>query len=270
MPFTLIDTHCHLDFNQFNADRREVIDRAIEAGVEKFINPGIDYPSSAGIIRLAEAYPSLYAAIGIHPNDSAGWSESQLADLKALTKHPKVVAIGEIGLDYYRHHSPREVQVKLFEQQCALAAEVGLPVIVHNRNASADVLSALARYVETLEASRSPLAERPGVLHSFSGAAEDARRAIEMKFLIGISGPVTFQNAHALQALVAELPLQAMIIETDSPFLSPHPQRGKRNEPAYVAYVAEKIAQLKGAPLEEVARVTTNNAARLFRWSENH
>ena len=262
----LADTHCHLDFEAFDGDREQVLDRAARAGVERILNPGVDLASSRSAVRLAETYSLVFAAVGVHPNEATQWEQDTPETLRDLAGHPKVVAIGEIGLDYYRDRAPRDLQKKIFQEQLALAAELGLPVIVHNRLATEDLLEILTGWETGLANAGSPLAERPGVLHSYSEKLEPALRGIEYNFRIGFTGPVTFRNAPDLQRVAANLPPDHLLIETDAPFLTPHPHRGKRNEPAYVRLVAEKLAELKEIPFESVASQTSANAARLFNW----
>jgi TatD DNase family protein len=265
----LVDTHCHLDFEAFDQDRAAVVEAAHSAGVQIFINPSVDTASSLKVIKACESMPGLYAAVGVHPNDAETWSDQSIEQLSALAIHPKVVAIGEIGLDYYWKKTPVELQKRVLLEQLALAEILQKPVIIHNRDASDDILSLLGEWQNGLVHSGSPLADRPGVLHSFSGDAHHVERAIEHKFLIGITGPVTFKNAQTLQNIVAGLPLEHILLETDSPFLSPHPFRGQRNEPGRVLLVAQKIAELQGRSLEDVANITTVNARRLFLWRES-
>ncbi len=253
----LIDTHAHLDFSEFDADRQEVLARAQETGVEIIVNAGAGLEASQAGVALAECYSQVYAAVGIHPHEAKTLNDGVLAELRALAQHPKVVAIGEIGLDYYRDLSPRPVQRQAFQQQLTLAREAGKPIIVHDREAHQDVMDILRQWVQE---GHQPV----GVMHCFSGDLAMARRAIEMGFYISIAGPVTFTNARRLPELVRALPLERLVIETDCPYLTPHPHRGKRNEPAYVRLVAEAIAQIKGIPLEQVARTTTANAQALF------
>lgn len=265
----LIDTHCHLDYEDFDADRTEVIGRAIDSGVMLMLNPSTNLESSAKVLALVEKNEELTAAVGVHPNFSKEWDVDSRRKLKTLAKNPKVVAIGEIGLDYYWKKAPKHMQQSVFQAQLDVAGELGLPVIVHNREAGEDVLRLLLEWQESLEKANSPLATRPGVLHSFSGDREMAQKAIAANFFIGITGPVTFKNAKSLQELAINLPLDNLLVETDSPFLTPHPHRGKRNEPAKVKLVAEKLAELRGLPVEEVAAVTSANAERLFRFGES-
>ncbi len=275
----LIDTHAHLDFSEFDADRQEVIARAQEAGVEIIVNAGAGLEASQAGVALAETYSQVYAAVGVHPHEAKTLTEDVLAKLRVLAQHPKVVAIGEIGLDYYRDRSPRPVQRQAFQQQLALARETGKPIIVHDREAHQDVMNMLRQWASEVRATNNPTTQQPnnlstqppnhpttqlGVMHCFSGDLAMAREVIEMGFYISIPGPVTFTNARRLPELVRTLPLERLVIETDCPYLTPHPHRGKRNEPAYVRLVAEAIAQIRGIPLEQVARITTANARALF------
>lgn len=266
--FGLADTHCHLDFELFNEDREEVLERAFGAGVDRILVPGIDLASSKAAVALADRYPQVYAAVGIHPNETTALDGRALEELAELGSHPKVVAVGEIGLDYYRDRAPRSLQQQIFRQQLILAAGLELPVIIHNRQAAEDLLAALADWHTGLRETGSPLFERPGVLHSFSESTAIAERAIGINFKIGITGPVTFRNAPGLRETVAELSLAHILTETDAPFLTPHPHRGERNEPAFVRFVAEKISEIHSLSLEEVAAQTSSNANRLFNWRE--
>ena len=262
----LVDTHCHLDFYSFDKDRDQVIDRARKAGVVRILNPGINLQSSEKAVELAEKYAEVYAAVGVHPNDGSTWEAGTKSRLRELAGHKKVVAIGEIGLDYYRDRTPHELQKRIFHEQLELAAELNLPVVVHTRESIDDVLNILKLWGESLLASGSDIVKHPGVLHSFSGGQEDAKQTSALNFFIGITGPLTFRNAKDLQDLVIRLPLQGLLIETDAPFLTPHPFRGKRNEPARVRLVAVKIAELHQEAYNTVTEITTNNAARLFGW----
>jgi TatD DNase family protein len=260
----LVDTHCHLNFELFASDRAETLERARAAGVRGILNPGIDISSSQAALLLADQEPELYAAVGIHPNDALQWDEDSLPALRKLASHPKAVAIGEIGLDYYRDRTPRPQQKHAFQRQLELAAELELPVIIHNRDATADTLQILADWSAQLAGG--PLSGRFGVLHSFSGSLREAHQAIGLGFYIGITGPVTFRNADELRQVAAGIPLERLLIETDAPFLTPHPHRGKRNEPAYVRFVAEKIAEIHSLPFETAAQTAAANAERLFNW----
>lgn len=262
----LADTHCHLDFHAFDEDRDQVLARSREAGVERILNPGIDLASSQNVVDLAESRSQVYAAIGVHPNEANSWNENSLPHLRVLAESPKVVAVGEIGLDYYRDRAPRDLQKRIFQEQLALATELRLPVIIHNRQATPDILEILSAWKAGLSAADSPLADRPGVLHSYSDQLEPALQAIDLNFYIGFTGPVTFRNAPDLQQVASQLPLDHLLTETDAPFLTPHPYRGKRNEPAYVRLVADKIAELHDEKFEAVAKIAYENARQLFNW----
>lgn len=258
----LIDTHAHLDFPQFDADREAVIQRAQAAGVELILNVGADLESSRAAVALAEEYDCLYAAVGVHPHEAKKLDGAALAALRRLATHPKVVAVGEIGLDFYRDLSPRDVQRRAFQAQLAWAGRLGKPVIIHDREAHDEVLSILTDWVAATPECRG------GVFHCFSGDLAMARRAVALGFYLGVDGPITYQNARKLLEIVEWLPLDRLLIETDCPYLTPHPHRGERNEPAYVRLVAGRIAALKGIPVEELAEITRANASRLFGLRE--
>jgi len=262
----LTDTHCHLNLEQFDSDRQEVVSRARAAGVSRILNPALDLASSQEASRLAEDYPEVYAAVGVHPNSALTWDEGTPAKLRGLADQPKVVAIGEIGLDYYRDRAPKPVQRQVFERQLGLAAEVELPVVIHNRDATEDVLAVLAEWRAGLVESGSPLAERPGVLHSYAGGLSHLPEVLSLGFYVGITGPVTFRKADELRQVAGALPLERLLIETDAPYLTPEPFRGRRNEPAHVRFVAERIAEVRAISVGELARITAQNAERLFKW----
>ncbi len=249
----LIDSHAHLDFPQFDADRETVIERARGAGVVAVLNVGTDLESSRAAVALAKRYDFIYAAVGVHPHDAKTVTPATLDQLRELARHPKVVAIGEIGLDYYRDLSPRPAQRRAFAQQLALAAELGLPVVVHSRDAHDDVLAALREWRGA-----------GGVLHSYSAGPGRLEEVMALGFYIGLSGPITFPKAHRLRAVAAAAALDRLLVETDCPYLTPVPFRGRRNEPAYVRYVAEAVARARGTTVEAVAQATTENAQRLF------
>ena len=253
----MIDSHAHLDFPQFDEDREQVIDRAREAGITTIINVGADLPSSRRSIELAERYPFIYAAVGVHPHDADTLDEAGFGGVQAMARHPRVVAIGEIGLDYYRDLSPRDKQVEAFERQLTLAETLDLPFIVHDRDAHDDVMTIL----EGKAAGRGSLR---GVLHCFSGDVPMAHKAVELGLHISVGGPVTFRNARQLPDVVREVPLSKLLLETDCPYLAPHPHRGKRNEPAYVLLVAQTVAALKNVSVTEVQRITSRNVRELF------
>lgn len=261
-----VDTHCHLDFNSFDDDRAQVIRRAYTQGVGWLINPGINVESSQRAINLAERYPEVLAAVGVHPNEALTWDDTTLEHLAKVAHHPRVVAIGEIGLDYYRDYSPRELQIKIFREQLHLAAQLQLPVIIHNRQATKDVLAILAEWRSTLSENAPNLIERPGVLHSFSEDKNVARSAVNMGFYLGIGGPVTYPQAEGLRAVVSDLEMAKILLETDSPFLTPQRLRGKRNEPANLIIIAECISAIRKEPLEAIQTQTYQNARTLFQW----
>lgn len=257
----LIDSHCHLTFDAFDRDRDDVLARAAEAGIIAIINPATNLEDSRQIVAAAEKTPNLYAAVGFHPNDAGDFDEAALDELRKLAGHPKVVAIGEIGLDYYWDKFPRPLQQQVFEQQLALAKEVDKPVIIHQRESAEDTMAVLRRWGVSQN--------HPGlVLHSFSGTMAMAQEAVDLGFYIGISGPVTFKNARNLPDIVAALPPERLLVETDAPFLSPHPFRGKRNEPARVKLIAQRIADLQTQPFDKMSRQLTENTVSLFRLPE--
>jgi TatD DNase family protein len=270
----LIDTHCHLNLAQFDGDREAVIARAIEAGVTRLVVIGIDRQTNREVVELAERYPGIYAAIGFHPNSATECDTAALDDLRTTLHHPKVVAIGEIGLDYYWNETPRDVQAEVFRAQLALAVEVGMPIVIHIRSrpdpahdahtATWDILAPWAAQHPWRGTGR-PL----GVLHCFSGDATLAEAALAAGFLLGVDGPLTYKNAKGLQAMARAWPSDGVVIETDAPYLPPHPHRGQRNEPAYVRLIAEKLAELRGVSLADVDRDTTAAAERLFWWQQD-
>jgi TatD DNase family protein len=264
----LVDTHCHLNFDVYNVDRKNVVERAKANGISRILVPGIDIETSKTAIDYAWEFDTVYAAVGLHPNQGFIWSKNTITDLRKLAAKKKVVAIGEIGLDYYRDRTPITLQLTIFEEQLQLAAEFGLPVVVHNRNASDDILKIIKKWHNGLISCSNELADHPGVLHSFSGDDIFASEMISLNFKIGISGPVTYKKSQLLQSVVIGQPIQSILVETDAPFLTPIPFRGKRNEPANVRIVTEKISELKNESLEKVAQITTVEADKLFRWRE--
>jgi len=267
----LTDTHCHLDYNKFDADRAEVIQRATDAGLVRVLVPGLDQTSSVAAVRLAESTPSVWAAVGFHPTDLDKFSESAFQQVKDLAKHPKVVAIGEIGLDYYwvKEADKRAFQRETLRRQLQFAAEAGKPVVIHMREENDEWTGAASRdLLEILAEWQSRLPSRPGVLHSFNGDLETAQKALALNFYIGVTGPVTYKNADKKREIIRQLPLEKILIETDAPFLAPVPHRGKRNEPAYVLHIADKIAEIHSKSPAEIAALTTANAARLFAWGD--
>jgi len=286
----LTDIHCHLDFNKFDQDRDAVIQRANEAGLKRILIPALDYESCLSAIKLAELHSNIFAAVGFHPTDLDKWNESSIEKLRELIlPNPnlsptgrgtqaagKIVAIGEIGLDYYwvKEADRRAQQRNVLKQQLRLAQEVNKPVIIHMREendawfgpASIDLLEILIEWQKELRAQEHTLAEKPGVLHSYNGNLETAQKAIMLNFYIGVTGPVTYKNAEEKRLIIKQIPLTKLLIETDAPFLTPVPHRGKRNEPAFVAHIADKIAEIHMTTRQQVAELTTANAARLFGW----
>jgi len=268
IPFT--DTHCHLDFDRFDNDRAQIIKRAWNAGLVFILNPGIDLETSQAAISISRQYPGkIFAAVGIHPNYGKAWTEELKNNLYEIAGNPEVIAVGEIGLDYYRQHTPPKQQREMFQEQLSLAEEMQLPVVIHNRQSTQDLLAILESWQQGLEQSGNPLATHPGVLHSYSDDLESAERAIDMNFYIGVSGPVTFTNAPDRKAVTRALPLDHLLLETDAPFLAPHPHRGKRNEPAFIPLIAEEIAKLHNISPKTVAESTYANAIKLFKPNQN-
>ena len=251
----MIDTHAHLHMQDFADDWPAVLDNAERAGIEHIVVVGFDVESSKKAVAMAEQHGNLLAVVGIHPHDASSMDDSALDELRRLAKHPKVVAVGETGLDFYRDLSPRDKQFEAFEAQLALAEELRLPVVIHDRDAHGPAAEVLSSHAPKLVG---------GVLHCFSGDLELARAAIDWGFYISIAGPLTYPNAEGLRSVVASVPTERIVIETDAPYLAPQPKRGKRNEPAYVRYVAEELAKIKGLGVEDIDRITTLNAKQLF------
>ncbi|MGD2057781.1 MAG: TatD family hydrolase [Anaerolineales bacterium] len=263
-PAAIVDTHCHLNLAAFKPDLDAVLERASDAGITKILVPGMDLASSQQAISLANEHPALYAAVGVHPHDAKKWSSSTREQLEKLARDPKVVAIGEIGLDFYRNYSDPEIQRQAFKKQLELASDLQLPVIIHNREAGHDILPILEDWSASLP---TPLIGRAGVLHAFSSDGESASKVIEQGFYLGIAGPITFRNAESLRELVGKVPLERLLTETDAPYLTPEPYRGKRNEPGYVRYVATEIASICQVESERVHEQTSANALKLFQWN---
>lgn len=251
----LFDTHAHYDSGAFNADRLEVLAAMPEKGVELILNPGCDLESSKTAVELAGRFPFVYAAVGVHPSDCEGFSQDTLDGLRALAAHPKVRAVGEIGLDYYWKDNPaRDVQQNVFHAQLELAEELGLPVIVHDREAHRDCLEAVKAHPNVT-----------GVYHCYSGSLEDARILVKLGWMLSFTGVVTYKNARKSLEVIDWLPMDRIMVETDSPYLTPEPFRGQRNDSGKVYRVAETIAQVKGMDPEEAARITLENGKRFFR-----
>lgn len=263
LPF-MIDTHCHINFNAYDKDREAIINKAAEKGVTRIIIPAVDIQSSEEAIALAGQYEGIFATAGVHPNSTADFNDDILKKIEELSHQPKIVSIGEIGLDYHWDKSPKDKQKAAFEAQLELAAKRELPVIIHNREASEDVLPILEAWVTTLPDS---LKERAGVLHSFSAPQEYAERALAAGFYLGFTGPITFKKAHDLRAVAKTVPLDRILVETDGPYLTPEPYRGKRNQPAFIPFIVDRLADLKGITQAEMAQASTENALRLFGLS---
>jgi TatD DNase family protein len=250
-----VDTHAHLFYPNYNNELEQVIERARNAGVDYMLVPGTDLASSSQAIELADNYDFIYAAVGIHPHDTAEWTDDLIEKIKILADHRKVVAIGEIGLDYYYDFSPKEKQIIAFRSQLDLSLELKLPVIIHNREANNDMMEIIRKYNGTALRAQ---------FHCFAGSLEDARELIAMKHFISFPGNVTFKKADNIRKIVTQIEIENLLIETDSPFMTPVPYRGKRNEPAYIALVAEKIAEIHNLSIDDVARTTSFNAFKLF------
>jgi TatD DNase family protein len=246
----------------------EVLERSRAAGIDRWMDPGVDLSSSRRAIDLAEEIHGLFCAVGVHPTESPVDIDIEIKELTALASHSKVRAIGEIGLDNYHKDTLPFDQERRFHAQLDLARELNLPVIVHSRDALETTLEFLETWVGELARSGSPLLDRPGVLHAFEGSLQEAHRAMELGFMLGVGGPITYTNAQSRRDLFATLPLKQLVIETDAPFLSPHPFRGQRNEPAKVLLIAQMLANLQNSTIEIIAEATSNNTARLFAWRD--
>ena len=255
-PFPLVDTHCHLNHPDFAGDLPKALLRAEEAGVRRIICVGYDLESSALAVRLAREVRMVYASIGVHPHDALTFTPQTQERLRSLASDREhVIAIGETGLDYYRDLSPRDVQRKAYRGHIEMACELGLPLVVHSRDAQDDVLAILREH---------GMPSRGAVMHCLPSDQDFARSAIDLGCYLGIAGPITFQNAERLRAIASELPLDRLLLETDAPYLTPHPHRGQRNEPSYLPLIAGKLAEALGVSLDKLAAATTSNAERLF------
>lgn len=252
----LFDTHAHLNDAAFDTDREAVIERAKgEYNVCRIVNVGYNRETIPKCLELAEAHDFIFAAVGWHPHDANQLRDEDLDWLEELAQHEKVVALGEMGLDYYRNHSPRDIQENVFRRQIALAKKVSMPIIIHNREAHADILRILKE---------EHAGEVGGVMHCFSGDWETAKASLNLGFYIGLGGPITFKKADDLREVARKIPLDRLVVETDCPYLAPEPKRGKRNETGYVSFVADKLAEIRGMSPEQLAQQTTENACRLF------
>ncbi len=253
----LVDSHCHLDFNDFEEDFEDILARAKAAGVTALLNAGNNIDELDKQLALSEKYPFIYAAVGVHPHNASEYENIKAADFIAKAAHKKVVGIGECGLDYYYDYSPRETQIKVFREQIIAAQETGLPLIIHTRDADDDTISVLDEMYK----------QKPftGEIHCFSSSKKLADFALSIGFYISASGIITFNKSQDLREIFAEIPLDRLLVETDSPFLAPIPQRGRRNEPSFVRYTAEQLARLKDINFEELAQITSDNFYKLFR-----
>ena len=250
----IFDTHAHYDDAQFDADREALLSAMPENGVGLILDPGCDLESSRAAIALAEQYPHIYAAVGYHPENCAPYTDADLDILRRLAQHPKVVAIGEIGLDYYwEQNPPKEFQQAVFRAQLALARELDLPVIVHDRDAHADCLAIVKEFPEVR-----------GVFHCYSGSVEMARELWKLGWYLGLDGPVTYKNARRTVEVVQEVPLERLLLETDSPYMAPVPKRGTRNDSRNIRCIAEKIAEIRNMTADAIIRVSAENGRRLF------
>ncbi len=256
----LFDTHAHYDARQFDPDRDQVLSALPGQGVELVVNPGCDLASSRKAVELAERYPFVYAAVGVHPEECADWIESDVEELRSLAAQPKVVAIGEIGLDYYwPENPPRELQKQVFRAQMALAQELDLPVIVHDREAHGDSLDIVRDFPQVR-----------GVFHCFSGSAEIAGELVKLGWMISFTGVLTYQNARKAVEAAQAIPLERIMIETDSPYMAPVPHRGTRNHSGYVAHTCQRLAEIKGITPENCAQITMENGKRFFNILGGH
>lgn len=252
----LADTHCHLTFDLFKEDLDLVIDRALSVGITRILVPGFDIPSSEAAVELADRHSMLYAGVGVHPNSSQSWDSKSLSRLQELTNATKVVAVGEIGLDFYRHPDNADKQISIFTEQLELATDKSLPVLIHNRKSSEKMIECLARYSIF------------GILHAFDGDPQILEYGLSHNYFFGLGGAITYHKS-LLDAPIMERIWQKSVLETDSPFLSPNPYRGIRNEPARIMTIAEYSAKIMNVPMDEISKVTTNNANALFKWNQN-
>ncbi len=254
----MIDSHCHLDFEQYDGSRESVIDQAHSAGVHTLVNIGIDVPTSEYSIKLADRFESVYATVGMHPSSAIQYDNNTISTFRRLAAHKKVVAIGEIGLDYYRDRAPRPLQRKVFQAHLELATELNLPVVIHTREAFEDSFEIVRDYAGQLPG---------GTFHCFPGTADEASRVFELGLVVSVGGVITYKNS-GMSRMAAEVPLEKILLETDAPFLTPHPFRGKTNSPAYIPHICRKLADLKQVPVAEVEKVTDRTCQKLFRLVE--
>jgi len=256
----LIDSHAHLEMPEFKRDLEQVIQRAKESGVEYIFTVGTERKDWIRVLEIAHSHPSVYAILGVHPHNAKEIDEETYSTLRKLCRDEKVRAYGEIGLDFYRNLSPRAVQLRRFREQIGLAKDLGLPIVIHDREAHREIL-------EILKSEKAE--ECKGIIHCFSGDYEMAKDCIEMGFYISVPGTITYKNADGFQEIVKRLPLESLLIETDAPFLAPVPFRGKRNEPSFVRYTAQKVAEIKKVSFEKFAEITTENALCVYRLKDS-
>ncbi len=259
----LIDTHCHLNLDLFDEDLSDVITRSQHAGVERIIVPGIDLETSKKSIQISRNYPEVFTAIGIHPNELNHVGPNDLLELKRLAQNPKVIAIGEIGLDFYHKRSSQEIQIRFFIEQLQLARELDLPVILHSRNSLNEIKAVLQEWPSSVN-SQVGKNKLLGVMHSFEGNLQEANQFSEWGFLVSVNGSITFKNAIDRHLFASSIPLESLLLETDAPFIAPEPYRGKRNEPAFLPYIAARISELRQCKIEDIVNQTTSNALELF------
>jgi TatD DNase family protein len=260
----LTDTHCHLTHSRYDRDRAQVITRAQDAGVTHFLVPGLNVVSSREAVRLAESTEGVFAAVGVHPHEAKTWNQVLGNELRELARSPHVVAIGEIGLDYYRNLSPPEQQRDAFRAQLDIALEFHLPVVIHNREATDDIMELVLSWSKQLP---HQLIDRAGVLHAFSADLTHAHKVIEAGFYLGVAGQITYPKSERRRKIIADIPLERLLIETDSPYLTPHPDRNKRNEPAHVKRINDQLAVVKKIESLKAAEITSYNASSLFGWN---
>lgn len=253
----LVDSHCHLDFDDFEGDLEEIIEKAKEYNVSTILNAGNNIGELENQLKISEKYPFIYTAAGVHPHNASEYQDIKAEDIIAKTKHKKVVGIGECGLDYYYDYSPRDTQIRVFLEHVKAAQKTGLPLIIHNRDSDEDMINILSEQYK--------IAPFNGELHCFSSTKKLADFALSIGFYLSASGMITFNKTAELREIFANAPIDRLLIETDAPFLAPVPKRGKRNQPAYVYYVAEKLAQIRDMTFDEIADITTNNFFNLFR-----
>ena len=253
----LIDTHAHLDFNDYNQDREEMFNRAREIGVEKIVDIGADLEGSRRAVELAEKYDHVYASVGIHPHEADTVNEESLAEIRALTASPQVKAVGECGLDFYYDNSPREIQKKAFKKQLQLAVEVELPVVVHSREAAAETINIL---------DQAPDFNQNVIFHCYAYGPKEIEEIIKRDYYVAFGGLITFNSAQPIRDALKKMPLDRILLETDAPYLTPAPHRGKRNEPAYLKHILKKAAAIKEINTEEMAKITTENAERIYNF----